>query len=571
MNMDKRSLLAILLCVVFYVAYTQYLNTKYPDYGKNKIKSQTEQVVDSSSDNSESKNKESKNIEVLDGESGSASTASSTEEEAKEVVEKLSDKELKFETANAVYHFDQNLSALRSVKLKHYREERDSPEGEWMELLDAPLIIQGAFDITNVKGMAGFDAKRVGDTIEFSKKSQGWKVTQKFTVPKDGYYLDIDLAIQNISNAPKELTGGLLFKGALHFSKDDEGGFLNFVRQRKTFIHGIEGSRDSEDAKGFCDDSDKSELEDFRLASEKFDFIGIDLHYFLMVLKPEVQNGKMDSYLAKSGQSVAGYCPVSLFTYQKSGLMQPGATTSLKYHAYLGPKDVTVLENHEESMVDTIDFGMFGFIARPLLAAIQILYDFVGNYGIAIIIMTSILKLLFYPLTKAAAVSMKTMQKLQPQMNQIKEKFKDNPQKQQMEIMAFMKKNKVNPAKGCFPILPQIPVFIAFYNVLSQAIELRHAPFYGWILDLSSRDPYFVSPLLLGVGMFVQQKLTPNPSMDKSQQRIMMMMPIIFTTMMLSMPSGMVLYMLTNTIISIAQQQWLNRKLDKLLVTPSAS
>ena len=132
--------------------------------------------------------------------------------------------------------------------------------------------------------------------------------------------------------------------------------------------------------------------------------------------------------------------------------------------------------------------------------------------------------------------------------------------------MAFMSKNKVNPAKGCLPILPQIPVFIAFYNVLSQAIELRQAPFIGWITDLSIADPYYISPLLLGVGMFVQQKLTPNPGMDKTQARVMMMMPLIFTVMMLSMPAGMVIYMLTNTIISIGQQQWLNRKLDKITV-----
>ena len=155
------------------------------------------------------------------------------------------------------------------------------------------------------------------------------------------------------------------------------------------------------------------------------------------------------------------------------------------------------------------------------------------------------------------------MQKLQPEMNKLREKFKDDPQRQQRELMAFMSQNKVNPFKGCLPILPQIPVFIAFYNVLSQSIELRHAPFYGWLQDLAARDPYYVTPLLLGVLMFIQQKLTPNPGMDKNQERIMLMMPIIFTFMMLSLPAGMVLYMMTNTIVSILQQQWLNRKLAK--------
>jgi len=184
----------------------------------------------------------------------------------------------------------------------------------------------------------------------------------------------------------------------------------------------------------------------------------------------------------------------------------------------------------------------------------------VGNI-MAIIIVTLILKMAFYPLTRAAAISTKRMQKLQPEMNALKERLKDDPARQQRELMAFMSKNKVNPFKGCLPILPQVPVFIAFYNVLSQAIELRHAPFYGWLTDLSSKDPYYITPILLGIGMFLQQKLTPNPGMDKNQEKIMLFMPIIFSLMMLSLPAGMVLYMITNTLVSIAQQQWLNRRL----------
>ena len=138
--------------------------------------------------------------------------------------------------------------------------------------------------------------------------------------------------------------------------------------------------------------------------------------------------------------------------------------------------------------------------------------------------------------------------------------------------MKFMGQHKINPAKGCLPILPQIPVFIALYNVLSQSIELRHTPFYGWIRDLSAHDPLYVTPVLLGIGMYVQQKLTPvQPGMDKTQQKVMQMMPIIFSFMMISLPSGLVLYMLTNTIISILQQQWLNRRLATIVAVPQMS
>jgi YidC/Oxa1 family membrane protein insertase len=216
-------------------------------------------------------------------------------------------------------------------------------------------------------------------------------------------------------------------------------------------------------------------------------------------------------------------------------------------------------------LTSTVKFGWFSFIAHPLLLAVKFFYGIFLNYGLAIIAVTVILKILFYPLTRAAAISMKKMQKLQPEMTQIREKYKEDPQRMQRELMGFMAKHKVNPAKGCLPILPQIPVFIAFYNVLSQAIELRHAPFFGWIQDLSAADPYYISPILLGVGMFIQQKLTPNPSLDKNQERIMLMLPLIFTVMMLSLPAGMVLYMLANTVVSIFQQQWLNRRLEKQL------
>ncbi|MEZ4743629.1 MAG: membrane protein insertase YidC [Bdellovibrionota bacterium] len=184
-----------------------------------------------------------------------------------------------------------------------------------------------------------------------------------------------------------------------------------------------------------------------------------------------------------------------------------------------------------------------------------------GNWGWAIILVTLGLKLIFFPLNQQAAISMNKMKKLQPEMNKIREKHKDDRMAQQQEIMKFMSAHKINPMKGCLPILPQIPVFFAFYRVLSTSIELRQAPFMGWIQDLSVADPYYVTPLLLGVAMFLQQKLTPNPSMDPAQAKMMLMMPVVFTVMMLGLPSGMVLYMLVNTIVSVAQQHWLNRKL----------
>lgn len=296
--------------------------------------------------------------------------------------------------------------------------------------------------------------------------------------------------------------------------------------------------------------------------NETIDFAGFDFHYFLSVFTPE---GKGFWYRITKTRPAAvdTSCNLTLTMWQPQGQLKPTEESTVKFKAYFGPKDVDLLAKESPSLKETMDLGWFSAIGRPLLVVIKAINaNLTFNYGLAIILLTICLKILFYPLTKSAAVSMKRMQLYTPEINRIKEKFKDDKQQQQKEMMQFLGKHKINPAKGCLPILPQIPVFIAFYNVLSQSIDLRHAPFFGWIQDLSAKDPYLVTPILLGGLMLVQQKLTPNPTMDKTQARIMMMMPLMFTFMMLSLPAGMVLYMITNTIVSILQQQWLNKHLN---------
>lgn len=407
--------------------------------------------------------------------------------------------------------------------------------------------------------MAFFSAERIDRTLRFSRQQGGFLIVQEFTVPEDGYLLGIQTHFTNISGQSQELSAGLLAQqNVLIPAGSSSWGPAAFVAQHKSFTYGLGGDRNEELAKGYCEDPDGPV---FALSSEKLDYIGFDWHYFLAVIRPY---SPLNFGMERSGnQQMGPYCPMSLVGFQRYGIVEPGQTISLEFEGYFGPKDVDVLRAANPLLASSVKFGWFSIIAHPLLWALKFFYGLFHNYGLAIIAVTVILKILFFPLTRAAAISMKKMQKLQPEMTQIREKYKEDPQRMQRELMAFMGKNKVNPAKGCLPILPQIPVFIAFYNVLSQAIELRHAPFFAWIQDLSSADPYYISPILLGVGMFVQQKLTPNPSLDKNQEKIMLMLPIIFTVMMLSLPAGMVLYMLANTAVSIIQQHWLNKRLAK--------
>lgn len=231
---------------------------------------------------------------------------------------------------------------------------------------------------------------------------------------------------------------------------------------------------------------------------------------------------------------------------------------SIPVRYYLGAKDYHELEGAR--MLGLIDYGTFAKLAYPLLWLLRAFYKVVHNYGVAIILLTILVRMLFYPLTLKSQKSMKAMQRLQPQISALKEKYKDDPAKMQQEQMALFKTHKVNPMGGCLPMLVQLPVFIALYAVLGNSIELFQAPFFGWIQDLSTKDPLYIYPVLMGVSMFVQQKLTPAAGMDPAQQKVMMFMPVIFSFMMINLPSGLTMYIFVSTLLGVLQQVMMKDK-----------
>jgi len=236
-----------------------------------------------------------------------------------------------------------------------------------------------------------------------------------------------------------------------------------------------------------------------------------------------------------------------------------GETASQSFLLYFGPRDLDVLKAVDHRLAEAIDFGFFKIIAKPLLHVLKFFYSFVGNYGVAIILLTVIIKMLFWPLTQKSYTSMKSMQKLQPEMQRIRDKYKSDKERVNQEIMGLYKTHKVNPLGGCLPMLIQIPVFFALYKVLLGSIELRQAPFAFWLTDLSTKDPLYITPVIMGVTMFVQQRMTPS-TMDSAQAKIFMAMPIVFTFMFLNFPSGLVIYWLVNNLLTIGQQYLINRK-----------
>lgn len=234
---------------------------------------------------------------------------------------------------------------------------------------------------------------------------------------------------------------------------------------------------------------------------------------------------------------------------------------------FFGPREREALSVAPANLLEALHYGWFDLIASPLIQVLNFFYGYVHNYGLAIILLTLVIKLIFFPLSQKSYKSMQQMKKLQPMMLKLREKHKDDRQKMNEEMMQLYKTYKVNPLGGCLPIAVQIPVFIALYQALMGAIELRHAPFIThvpftdiiWLADLSARDPYYVTPIIMGATMFLQQKLTPAPG-DPMQAKIMLFLPIIFTFLFLTFPSGLVLYWLVNNVLSIAQQWWVMRE-----------
>ena len=208
----------------------------------------------------------------------------------------------------------------------------------------------------------------------------------------------------------------------------------------------------------------------------------------------------------------------------------------------------------------SIDFGIWSVIAVPMLRGLQMFYDWIPNYGIAIILLTLIIRMLTFPLQFKSFKSMKKMQEIQPEMTKLREKYKENPQRLQQETMALFKRAGANPLSGCLPMLLQMPIFFAFYRMLYSSVELVNAPFVLWIKDLSVKDPYFVLPVLMGIAMFANQKLTPTTVSDPTQKKVMMFMPIIFAFIMKDFPAGLTLYIVVSTFFGIAQQLYVYKR-----------
>ena len=295
-------------------------------------------------------------------------------------------------------------------------------------------------------------------------------------------------------------------------------------------------------------------------ATGKIYWAGAMSTYFLAAVLPgEINDVTVKGLLQKTVYRTAVEEPESM--------LAPGQEKTLTVSYWLGPKERAQLTAVSEQLAKSIDLGMFSIIAKGLLWLLEFFHKYVNNWGLAIILLTVVIKAVFWPLTAKSYASMEKMKKLQPMMTAIREKHKDNKELMNKEVMALYKTYGVNPASGCVPILIQLPVFFGLYQALLTSIELRHAPFITylpftdklWLADLSAKDPFYIPPIIMGLTMFLQQRMSP-PATDPTQQKIMMFLPLIFTVLFLGFPAGLVIYWLVNNILSIFQQWLMMRK-----------
>jgi YidC/Oxa1 family membrane protein insertase len=274
--------------------------------------------------------------------------------------------------------------------------------------------------------------------------------------------------------------------------------------------------------------------------------------YFLAALAPQKSAGT-ELILRKTADTTG-----DLLMGGPKASLPPNTQFAQSYAIYMGPKDLDLLKKFNYDLDKALDFGWFDIIAKPMLYVLKFFHNLLGNWGLAIIILTIIIKIIFWYPTHISYKSMKEMKKVQPEMAKLRAKFKDDKERLNKEMMDLYRRYKVNPMSGCLPMVIQIPIFFALYKVLLYSIEIRQAPFYWWIHDLSAPDPYYISPILMGASMFAQQWLTPTTG-DPTQAKMMLMMPVVFTFMFLNFPTGLVIYWLFNNLLSIGQQLYINK------------
>ncbi|MCP4681048.1 MAG: membrane protein insertase YidC [Desulfobacterales bacterium] len=477
------------------------------------------------------------------------------------VIPKADSKEIVIDTPFYRAIFTNEGPTIKSFQLKNYHESAD-PDSPLIELVslekgmgdflhmdfETPSLPQKENQIYQIDHEdIHLGPESSPEALVFrSSASNGISMNQAFSFYPDQYRIVLDIDIFNQSEEPVKGVPSATLMALPPSKKKGYYSYVGFAALLNNELEEIE-----------------IDVSEENITRGKIDWIAYEDDYFISAIVPQepskaVFQGRLLAAGTLEGTHLGPL--ISIPPYQQ---------VSLHYDLYFGPRDLKLLKQFGKGLDRAVDFGWTDFIARPLLYILRFFNQYINNYGVSIILLTILVKIIFWPLTHKSYKSMKEMKKLQPRMAKIREKYKGNKQQMNKEMMSLYKTYKVNPMSGCLPMLIQIPVFFALFRVLGSAIELRHAPFMLWMNDLSAPDRLFNFPfsipfmeppygipvltLLMGASMFIQQKMTPTPG-DPAQAKIMMFLPIIFTVMFINFPSGLVLYWLINNVLSIGQQ-----------------
>jgi YidC/Oxa1 family membrane protein insertase len=457
--------------------------------------------------------------------------------------------------------FTEEGGALTSFILKDYKENMEADSlGMQLVKVDGSYGFPLEFTWGSVVPASTFyataeeDVRFRGDAahLVMTGRGNGVEVERRYDFIKDSHVMDLTVRVKNISST--------VLQGAAELHQASSP-FRKSTTANSFLFNGVayysNGTLEEVDSDDYADGS--------KTITEQMDWAAYEGTYFMNAILP-----KGESVRSMTMQAV-GEDGVKMKVSSGLDTLQPGSEKVYTYKLYFGPKKLDILKAIGSNLDKAVNFGWFDVIAQPTLYLLNFFYGIFKNYGVAIILVTILFKAVFWPITHKGLKSMRNMQKLQPKMAKLKEKYKGDPTKMNQEVMNLYKTYKVNPLGGCLPMVLQIPVFFALYKVLLMCVELRHAPFMLWITDLSAPDrlyigmdiPYVggipVLTLLMGGSMFLQQKMTPTTA-DPTQAKIMMFLPVVFTFMFVNFASGLVLYWFVNNLLAIFQQQVINRQ-----------
>ncbi|MBC7421080.1 MAG: YidC/Oxa1 family insertase periplasmic-domain containing protein [Bdellovibrio sp.] len=517
---NPRFLISIVVVFLFLWGWQYYVNKNYATTPATEVSTQ-------STESAQNIQKSKKNDSTPKG-----FPQQSAPETAELKISTTEEKNFSYEDENVKWQLSSSGMGLSSFELKKYFDKSKTPI--------VFSSVEKLFSIEVNLEKVNFLVKKVSD-VEFIGTSVvgGKAITRTIKYDKSLMYFS-----SNTSFEPGFASISYVFSDKKH--APSSGNFLMPSFDKQDFLFREAGKISTEHISGLKD------AEVFNKSAVNVSLASIGSQYFTQAVidKSEILPAASMSVKSSLAQMHVNYD------------LKNSQIKNIDQIYYVGPKLGEGLQKIDPVLAEVMDYGMFGFIAKPLMSLLKLMHQLLGNWGLAIIALTLIVRLIMLPFNILSFKSARAMQKAQPHLAAIREKYKSDPMRVNKETMAVMKEHKANPLSGCLPMLIQIPVFFALWKTIGSSIEIYQQPFFGWITDLSTHDHFFVLPVLMGVTMFFQQKLTPT-TMDPMQAKILNFMPILFTLFMLSLPSGLTLYNFISALFGVTQQYFLLKSADK--------